>query len=94
MAFRIQAAYNALIALVHAEEEAQLLRAGMRDEKAAEDEEEERARREEERMDGESIIGEMLRLAVGLDYADEIGRRRMFQLVRECFSLCLGDGLG
>ncbi|KAI0941839.1 hypothetical protein AcV7_002413 [Taiwanofungus camphoratus] len=86
MAFRIQAAYNALIALVHAEEEAQLLRAGMRDEKAAEDEEEERARREEERMDGESIIGEMLRLAVGLDYADEIGRRRMFQLVRDMIS--------
>ena len=29
------------------------------------------------------IVGELLRLAVNLDYADEIGRRKMFQLARE-----------
>ena len=29
------------------------------------------------------MIGEIFKLAVDLDYADEIGRRKMFQLVRE-----------
>jgi condensin complex subunit 3 len=28
------------------------------------------------------IVGELLRLALNLDYADEIGRRKMFQLAR------------
>ncbi len=28
------------------------------------------------------VIGELLRLAVHLDYADETGRRKMFQLTR------------
>jgi condensin complex subunit 3 len=28
------------------------------------------------------VVGELLRLAVNLDYADEIGRRKMFQLAR------------
>lgn len=28
------------------------------------------------------IVGELLRLALNLDYADEIGRRKMFQLCR------------
>lgn len=32
------------------------------------------------------VVGELLRLAVNLDYADEIGRRKMFQLARECAS--------
>ena len=44
------------------------------------DEDEEK---EDERLDRVSVIGEMLRLAVDLDYADEIGRRKMFQLVRK-----------
>jgi condensin complex subunit 3 len=30
-----------------------------------------------------SVIAELCKLAVGLDYADEIGRRKMFQLARE-----------
>lgn len=38
---------------------------------------------EEERMDREFVLGELLRLAVDLDYGDEIGRRKMFMLVRE-----------
>jgi condensin complex subunit 3 len=39
---------------------------------------------EEERLDKEFVISEMLRLAVNLDYSDEIGRRKMRQLVRKC----------
>ncbi|EPS97881.1 hypothetical protein FOMPIDRAFT_114936 [Fomitopsis schrenkii] len=75
LAFRIQAAYNDLLELIREHEADRLLREGM------EDEDEERARREEELLDGEFVIGELLRLAVNLDYADEIGRRKMFQLV-------------
>ncbi|KAJ6577355.1 nuclear condensing complex subunit [Mycena capillaripes] len=38
---------------------------------------------DDEREDKEFIVGEMLKLAVNLDYADEIGRRKMFALVRD-----------
>jgi condensin complex subunit 3 len=41
---------------------------------------------EDARIDKEFIIGEMLKVAVHLDYADEIGRRKMFQLVRDMIS--------
>jgi condensin complex subunit 3 len=47
------------------------------------DEEAERIRREDIIFDKESVIVELLKLAVHLDYADEIGRRKMFQLVSE-----------
>ncbi|KAJ8457735.1 hypothetical protein ONZ51_g11351 [Trametes cubensis] len=72
LAFRISDAYNALVEQVH------------EDATAAFDEldEDERARREEARLDREFAIGEMLRLALNLDYGDEIGRRKMFQLVQ------------
>jgi condensin complex subunit 3 len=30
-----------------------------------------------------SVVGELLQLAVHLDYADETGRRKMFQLTRK-----------
>lgn len=43
----------------------------------------EKIRLEDVRMDREFVIGEMLKLAVNLDYTDEIGRRKMFSLVRE-----------
>ena len=43
----------------------------------------ERIRREDARIDKECVIAELLKLAVHLDYSDEIGRRKMFQLVRE-----------
>lgn len=76
LAFRIQAAYNELLEHIRDGEAERLLREGMEDD-------EERARREEELLDGEFVIGELLRLAVNLDYADEIGRRKMFQLVRK-----------
>ncbi|KAJ7178845.1 nuclear condensing complex subunit [Mycena crocata] len=39
--------------------------------------------KEESRREKELIVGEMLKLAVNLDYADEIGRRKMFSLVRD-----------
>lgn len=75
LAFRIQLAYNALLEDIQAEEE--------RVERDEVGSGEEKQRREDERMDREFVIGEMLKLAVDLDYADEIGRRKMFQLVRE-----------
>lgn len=31
------------------------------------------------------VVAELCKLAVGLDYADEIGRRKMFQLARKFF---------
>jgi len=43
----------------------------------------ERISREDARFDRGSVIAELLKLAVHLDYSDEIGRRKMFQLVRE-----------
>lgn len=62
----------------------------------------ERITREDARIDKESVIAELLKLAVHLDYSDEIGRRKMFQLVREwgsfvcfeCLTFSLGDMLG
>ena len=71
MAFRIQERYNDLMVLVQGETREQ-----------SKEEEDDRARREEERMCQEFILTELLKLAVNLDYADEIGRRKMFQLVR------------
>ncbi|KIJ99866.1 hypothetical protein K443DRAFT_132899 [Laccaria amethystina LaAM-08-1] len=38
------------------------------------------------RNDKEFVISELLKLAVNLDYTDEIGRRKMFQLVRDMLS--------
>jgi len=73
LAFRIQGTYNELLEDIQAEE-ADTLLGGV--------DEEERAKKEEARMDKEFVIAEMCKLAVNLDYADEIGRRKMFQLVR------------
>ncbi|KAJ3556048.1 hypothetical protein NM688_g2240 [Phlebia brevispora] len=74
LAFRIQTAYNDLLLELQDEEEELLLRGEIPEE------------REESRMEREFVIGELLRLAVNLDYADEIGRRKMFQLVRDMIS--------
>ncbi|KAI9061537.1 ARM repeat-containing protein [Trametes sanguinea] len=76
-AFRIQDSYNALVKQIEADAAAAAL---------DDEDEDERARREEARLDREFAIGEMLRLAVNLDYGDEIGRRRMFQLVQGMLS--------
>lgn len=80
LAYRIQAAYNDLIDQFQNDEEESVLRIL---------DEEERAQREDERIAREFIIGEMLLLAVNLDYSDEIGRRKMFQLVRGSLSSVL-----
>ncbi|KAG6830471.1 hypothetical protein H0H87_008044 [Tephrocybe sp. NHM501043] len=77
MAFRIQAVYNKLDDDITAEEEARLLQDLT---------EEEKTKYEDARLADEAIIGELLQLAVNLDYSDEIGRRSMFQLVRDMLS--------
>ena len=74
MAFRIQELYNKLMEPVKYEVDEPSTRLDER--------EEDRVRREEGRMSQEFILTELLKLAVNLDYADEIGRRKMFQLVR------------
>lgn len=74
MAFRIQDTFNELTSRIDNEEEARLLTDLTEDEKI---------RYEDARLEKEAIIGELLQLAVNLDYSDEIGRRKMFQLVRK-----------
>ena len=74
MAFRIQERYNDLMVLIQDEVDEGPSRLDER--------EEDRIRREEERMSQEFVLTELLKLAVNLDYADEIGRRKTFQLVR------------
>jgi len=77
LAFKIQAAYNDLIEQIQVYEEARL----------GEDfTEEDQDANDEARANQEFVIEEMLRLAVNLDYADEIGRRKMFGLVRKFFN--------
>ncbi|KAJ6490447.1 hypothetical protein DFH09DRAFT_1454196 [Mycena vulgaris] len=66
-AFRIQDGYNTLVV---ADEEKQAV-------KQNEDEDE----REEARLSKEFIVSEMLKLAVNLDYADEIGRRKIEKIL-------------
>ena len=82
LAFRIQSAYNHLVDDIEDAEQEMFLRGDIQDE----EEDEARARKEEERLDQEFIIGEMLRMSVNLDYADEIGRRKMYQLIRDMLS--------
>lgn len=71
LAFLIQNAYNAYLDDIDAAAAREL-----------ELTEEQVAQEEDTRLDQEFIITQLLRLAVSLDYADEIGRRKMFQLVR------------
>ena len=74
-AFHIQEAYNALLVVLQDIETAKLLRAGLEQELQEEEElDEELAKRE-------VILGELLRIALKLDYSDEIGRRTVFSVV-------------
>ncbi|KAG6876787.1 hypothetical protein C0992_011749 [Termitomyces sp. T32_za158] len=77
MAFRTQDTFNELTSRIDEEEEARLLTDLTEDEKI---------RYEDARMEKEAIVGELLQLVVNLDYSDEIGRRKMFQLVRDMLS--------
>jgi condensin complex subunit 3 len=74
-AFYLQDAYNALLDLLQDAETARLLRAG---------EDEEVERREEDLAKREVILSELLRIALRLDYMDEIGRRKVFSVIRKC----------
>ncbi|KAG1834854.1 nuclear condensing complex subunit [Suillus variegatus] len=74
LAYRIQAAYNAYQEDLEVAEQERVIRGEPTEEE------------EEARIDKEFVIGEMLKVAVNLDYADEIGRRKMFQLVRDMIS--------
>jgi condensin complex subunit 3 len=78
-AFHLQDAYNALLDTLQEMETAQLLDAG-EDEDAAEVE-----HREEDLAKREVILAELLRMALKLDYMDEIGRRKVFLVVRKYF---------
>ncbi|KAF8647428.1 hypothetical protein AX16_006718 [Volvariella volvacea WC 439] len=77
LAFRIQQNYNELMERI---EEVEEFTADVQLTKEEED------AWSDERNDREFIIGEMLALAVNLDYSDEIGRRKMFQLMRDMLS--------
>jgi condensin complex subunit 3 len=76
-AFIVQEAYNALLAVLEEIETAKLLRAGL--------EEQEDEEMEEELTKREVIMGEMLKMVLKLDYGDEIGRRKVFSVVSECY---------
>ncbi|KAF9461702.1 chromosome condensation complex protein [Collybia nuda] len=77
LAFRLQESYNQLLEDTRTEEEERIVR-DLSDE--------EKNKLEDARVDKEFIIGEILQMAVNLDYTDEIGRRKMFQLVRDMLS--------
>ncbi|GAV99813.1 condensin subunit cnd3 [Lentinula edodes] len=72
-AFHIQEAYNALLSLM---QEMDFLQIG-------EPDDEESEAREEELAKKELILGELLRIALNLDYMDEIGRRKVFSVVKD-----------
>lgn len=69
LALRIEAEYTALHALLA--------------QQAAEEEEDAPALADERTLAAEFVVDEMLALAMHCDYGDELGRRRMFMLVRE-----------
>ncbi|KAM6503308.1 Nuclear condensing complex subunit [Amanita muscaria] len=75
LAFRVQEAYNDLVDRVRELEEKRTFARP-----------EELVKEEDEKADREFIISEMLTLAINLDYSDEIGRRKMFQLMRDMLS--------
>lgn len=82
LAFRIQASYNHLIERVKAHD-AESERNPFEIRRTND---ESTAAWEEEKTDLEFTVGELYRIAVNVDYADELGRRKMFTLVREMIS--------
>lgn len=79
-AFHVQESYNLLLEALEDLESASLTRAGSSE--ADEDEE-----LEEELAKREAILGELLRVALKLDYGDEIGRRKVFTVVSQYFQI-------
>ncbi|KAF9525087.1 nuclear condensing complex subunit [Crepidotus variabilis] len=74
-AFIVQEAYNSLLSVLEEIETAKILDAGL-EEQEDEEQEEELAKRE-------VVMSELLRLALKLDYGDEIGRRRVFMVTKD-----------
>ncbi|KAJ6514182.1 nuclear condensing complex subunit [Mycena vitilis] len=72
-AFHMQEAYNQLLAAL---EDAEVARAVSSEDEVPDDLEEELAKRE-------VVLGELLRMAVKLDYMDEIGRRKVYTVTRD-----------
>ncbi|KAL5523223.1 YCG1_2 [Sanghuangporus sanghuang] len=70
LAFHLQAACNRFLAILE-----DISSDGER-------EDDDHDAREEDAVNAEFVMGELLRLAVHLDYSDEIGRRKMFGVVR------------
>lgn len=94
LAFRIQEAYNSLAERVGELEEERLFitsesTSHILNRYSSAQKSKDFAKEEEEKADREFIIAEMLKLAVNLDYSDEIGRRKMFQLMRRSNSTIL-----
>jgi len=82
-AFHIQESYNVLLDILQDAEHARLLAAGEGEE------EEEVEQREENLAKRETILAELLRMTLKLDYMDEIGRRKVFTVVRKHLGLYL-----
>ncbi|KAJ7917694.1 nuclear condensing complex subunit [Mycena leptocephala] len=72
-AFHMQEAYNQLLAAL---DDGEVARALSGEDEVTDDVEEELAKRE-------VVLGELLRMAVKLDYMDEIGRRKVYTVTRD-----------
>lgn len=76
-AFHLQNTYNVLLDILQEAENARLLNAG------ADEDEEEIERREEDLAKQEIVLSELLRMVLKFDYMDEIGRGKVFLVVRD-----------
>jgi condensin complex subunit 3 len=74
-AFHIQEAYNSLLNKIHEHET-----------NVAESHDDEDEESEEEVMKGEIVLGELLKMAMRLDYGDETGRRQVFSVMSKSIS--------
>ncbi|KAF4614841.1 hypothetical protein D9613_002893 [Agrocybe pediades] len=70
ISFRIETEYNNLV-----EDYTEMEREDISDD--------EYNRRDDNKLSKESILSELLKMAVHLDYADELGRRKFFRVIRE-----------
>ncbi|CCA67302.1 related to condensin complex subunit 3 [Serendipita indica DSM 11827] len=90
LAFLIQASYNRLADCLRMRQEALNVRSDPFNNNVPEQD----ASWEAEHLDLEFVVGELFRIAVNMDYGDEIGRRKMFALIREMIGQrALPDGL-
>ncbi|EJC98308.1 uncharacterized protein FOMMEDRAFT_114496 [Fomitiporia mediterranea MF3/22] len=78
LAFKIQELYNALMNRAESEQEDKVF--------GTHHDSEEDSTRQAEVTRKQFVIGELMKLSLNLDYADEIGRRKMFALVRYMIS--------